>query len=157
MTGAPAMTVPAPPRPFPRFALVGAGLLIAATIIAAAVARYVGTDTFVPTAAVVVSRDLLFQDRADGSIAIVDAADGAPVEVVAPGTNGFLRAMLRGLARDRRREDAGRALPFRLTFYADGRLTLEDPFSGRRIDLEAFGHTNEQVFARLLPPRSATP
>ena len=33
---------------------------------------------------------------------------------------------------------------------ADGRLTLADPATGARIDLEAFGPTNAGVFARLL-------
>ena len=66
--------------------------------------------------------------------------------------------MLRGLARERKMEAIGPTTPFRLTGYADGRLTLEDPETGRRIDIEAFGHTNLEVFSRLLPlPRSTTP
>jgi putative photosynthetic complex assembly protein len=74
----------------------------------------------------------------------------APISVIAPGTNGFLRATMRGLARQRLREDEGADTPFRLTEWADGRLTLEDPATGRRIEMEAFGETNEAVFARLL-------
>ena len=34
---------------------------------------------------------------------------------------------------------------------ADGRLTLVDPGTGRRVDLESFGPTNSAVFAQLLP------
>ena len=34
---------------------------------------------------------------------------------------------------------------------ADGRLTLEDPTTHRTVELEAFGQTNEEVFAGLLP------
>ena len=57
---------------------------------------------------------------------------------------------MRGLARQRLRQDADRDVPFRLTGWADGRLTLEDPTTGRRIEMEAFGITNEEVFAHLL-------
>jgi len=139
-------------QPFPRFVLVGAGLLIAVTIMTAVLVRYyIGIDTFPPTTPAVAARDLRFEDRPDGSVNVIDAHDGKVVTVLAPGTNGFLRATLRGLARERRIEDAGKTTPFRLTGYADGRLTLEDPDTGRRIDLEAFGQTNLSVFVRLLP------
>jgi hypothetical protein len=40
--------------------------------------------------------------------------------------------------------------PFELAARADGRLTLTDPATGARIDLESFGPTNAGVFARLL-------
>ena len=58
---------------------------------------------------------------------------------------------MRGLASERKHEDIGDAVPFRLTEWADGRLTLEDPTTHRTIELEAFGRTNEEVFARMLP------
>jgi putative photosynthetic complex assembly protein len=69
---------------------------------------------------------------------------------VAPGTNGFLRATLRGLATERKRESQGAEVPFRLTAFADGRLTLLDPVTGRLVDLGAFGRTNEDAFAHLM-------
>ena len=64
-----------------------------------------------------------------------------------PETNGFLRGTMRGLARQRVRQDADRDIPFRLTEWADGRLTLEDPTTGRMVEMEAFGSTNEDAFA----------
>jgi putative photosynthetic complex assembly protein len=137
--------------------LIGAGLLIALSLLAASVSRYTGIDTYPPTAAAVASRDLRFEDRPDGAVNIINAEDGSTLEVLVPGTGGFLRATLRGLARERRREDVGAAPPFRLTGYADGRLTLTDPTTGRRVDLEAFGPANVQAFSRLLTARSATP
>jgi putative photosynthetic complex assembly protein len=137
--------------------LIGAGLLIAFSLLAAAYSRYTGIDTYPPTAAKVATRDLRFEDRPDGSVAITDARDGRTVEVLVPGTGGFLRATLRGLARERHREDVGPTAPFRLTQWADKRLTLEDPSTGRRVDLEAFGVANVQAFSRLLTERSATP
>jgi putative photosynthetic complex assembly protein len=151
------MASPLLSRPFPRFVLVISALLIAATIVTAAVVQYIGVNTYPPTAPALASRDLRFEDRTDGSVAVFNARDGQVLEVLAPGTNGFLRATLRGLVRQRKREDVGQAPPFRLTAYADGRLTLEDTGTGRRIDLEAFGQTQLQAFTRLLPPPGATP
>ena len=103
------------------------------------------------------SRDLLFRDLPDGGVAVFDAKDtSATIEIVAPATNGFLRATMRGLARQRLRQDADKETPFRLTEWADGRLTLEDPTTGRRVEMEAFGITNEQVFADLLTAKAGS-
>ena len=63
---------------------------------------------------------------------------------------------MRGLARERKRREIGPEPPFRLARAADGRLWLEDPSTGRRIDFIAFGPTNAQAFARLLT-RNPTP
>jgi putative photosynthetic complex assembly protein len=151
------MTAPTSGYHVPRFVLIGAALLIVATITAALAMRVIGIDRFPPTAAVLAERELRFTDRADGAITVTNAADGTVIDILAPGSNAFIRGTLRGLARQRRSEDVGKELPFRLTAYADGRLTLDDPGTGRRIDLEAFGPTNVQAFARFLPIRSATP
>ena len=98
----------------------------------------------------VAARDLRFEDRADGAVLIYDAASKTPFEVV-QGEAGFLRGTLRGLARTRHSEGLDDSVPFHLAAWPDGRLTLDDPATGRRLDLEAFGGTNEAVFARLLP------
>jgi putative photosynthetic complex assembly protein len=90
-------------------------------------------------------------DRADGAVVITDAASGRDVLVIAPGEDGFMRGTLRGLARDRRMRDLGPEAPFRLTAWTDGRLTLDDTATGRRLDLLAFGQTQAEAFARLLP------
>jgi hypothetical protein len=39
--------------------------------------------------------------------------------------------------------------------HPDGRLTLEDPATGRRMDLSAFGPSNAAVFARVLSNSTA--
>jgi putative photosynthetic complex assembly protein len=135
----------------PRSALIICWSAVILSIIAAGVGRYTGVADSRPTAPMVVSRDLVFQDRQDGGVAVFDTRDTAkPLEVVEPGTGYFLRALMRGLARQRIREDASHDVPFRLTQWADGRLTLEDPTTGRRVDMEAFGQDNEKVFANLL-------
>ena len=43
-----------------------------------------------------------------------------------------------------------RSQPFKLIARTDGRLTLFDPVTGQRIDLESFGPTNAAVFAPFL-------
>jgi putative photosynthetic complex assembly protein len=141
----------------PRTALIAAGLMIALVITGAAISRLSGASDSAPTAAPVMSRDLLFRDRADGAILVFDARDTSqPIQVVAPETNGFLRGTMRGLARQRIRQDADRDIPFRLTQWADNRLTLEDPTTHRTVELEAFGATNELVFARLLTAKAGS-
>jgi putative photosynthetic complex assembly protein len=141
--------------PFPRSTLLLAGLAVALSITIAAVGRITGAANSEPTARVVISRALLFKDRPNGAVAVFDATNPAvPIAIVAPETNGFLRATMRGLARQRLRQDADIDVPFRLTEWADGRLTMEDPTTGRRVEMEAFGITNEEAFARLLTAKA---
>ncbi len=148
-----------PPRTtFPRSALFGAAGLITLAIMAAAGARLTGVGTSrMPEGIPVASRELHFADRSDGAVVISEAASGRIVDVASPGTNGFLRSTMRGLARDRRRRDIGAEAAFRLTRWADGRLSLEDEATGRRIDLGAFGPTNAAVFANLMTAGSRMP
>ena len=136
---------------FPRPILIAASIVIAVSIATAAVGRMTGAANSAPTAPAIASRDLLFRDQPNGSVAVYDARNtGTPIDMIAPETNGFLRATMRGLARQRLRQDADREVPFRLTEWADGRLTLADPTTGRSVEMEAFGITNESVFAALL-------
>jgi putative photosynthetic complex assembly protein len=145
------------PPPFPRNTLILAGTVVLLSIITAAAGRITGAANSAPTAAPVASRDLLFRDRPDGGVAVFDATNtAAPIDIIAPATNGFLRATMRGLARQRLRQDADREVPFHLTEWADGRLTLEDPTTGRRVEMEAFGITNEEVFAGLLTAKEGS-
>lgn len=136
---------------FPRPLLALAAGAVIVSIVAAAVGRIEGLSSSAPDTASIASRDLLFRDQPNGGVAVYDANNtAAPIDVIAPETNGFLRATMRGLARQRLRQDADRNIPFRLTGWADGRLTLADPTTGRTVEMEAFGVTNEAVFARLL-------
>jgi putative photosynthetic complex assembly protein len=135
---------------FPRGPLYGAGALLLVALCAAGAGRVFGADGRPPASHVLAARDLTFEDRADGAVIVADADHPGHVTVMT-GENGFLRGTLRGLARTRRSEGIGPALPFRLTAWTDGRLTLDDPSTGREIELEAFGSLNEAVFARLLP------
>lgn len=137
-------------EPFPTGPLVGAGILIAFVIMASAVARGTAVPSMPETTGALQVRNLHFEDRYDGAVVVLDADLSREVDVVAPGTNGFLRATLRGLARDRKRQGTGPEVPFRLSHWPDGQTTLDDPVTGRRVVLDAFGTVNAHAFARLL-------
>ena len=86
---------------------------------------------------------------------VYDARDHQLVDTLAPGSNGFIRVVLRGLARERKLGDIGAQPPFRLTRYASGQITLTDTSTGKQIDLGAFGSTNTEAFARLMNLRGS--
>ena len=111
-------------------------------------------DSRDPEAQLVESRDLQFLDRDDGAVVVIDYLDGDTVEVVDPGTGGFVRGVMRGMARERRSKKVGTEPPYRLALWSDGRLTLDDPATGRWVELAAFGADNVSAFARMLsaPP-----
>jgi len=92
---------------------------------------------------------LRFEDRPDGSIAIIDYKTGKQIDAV-QGEAGFVRGTLRGLAQERKRRGLDSGPPFELIYRADGRLTLSDTATGRMVDLESFGPTNAGSFYRLL-------
>ncbi len=137
-------------QPFPRLALIGAAALIAFTLLAAAGSRLTAIGaTELPAAEPVSSVDLRFADLPDGSVRVT-AADGRVVEVLAPGSGGFVRGVLRGLNRDRKLRGIGPEEPYRLTRWRDGRLSLSDSATAARIDLEPFGPDNFEAFAAML-------
>ena len=140
-----------------RMPLFAAGALVVLSIAAVAAVRWSGMPISTPDAPVVAARVLQFADRQDGGIDVTDLATGQLVETVT-GQSGFIRGTLRGLARERRRAGVGPAEPFTLLAHSDGRLTLVDPSTSRRVDLESFGPTNQAEFVRMLPdrPQAAT-
>jgi putative photosynthetic complex assembly protein len=145
-------------RPFPRGALVAAAALVGLALVLALTARLTGVGRMaMPEAAAVSSLELTFQDRADGGVAVVEVPTGRLVQIVEPGTGGFIRGVLRSLTRGRMLDEVGADLPFRLTYWSDGRLTLEDAGTGQRIELESFGPTNMQAFASLLAAGKGAP
>lgn len=135
----------------PRGPIIAGAALIGATLIAVAAVRLSGIDISSRSQAPVVAETRLqFDDLPDGGIAVRDASAGTVLRVVPRGADGFLRGTLRALVRQRRLAEVGAQAPFRLSAHSDGRLTLDDPATGERIDLEAFGPTNAAVFAQLL-------
>ena len=140
---------PAAPDTMPRGPLWLIGALLLAALAGVAGVRLSGTEIREPDAAAVAQRSLRFEDRRDGSVAVLDARSGRQIESI-HGEAGFLRGTLRAMARERRKQGLGAEPAFELIARADGRLTLSDPATGERVDLESFGPTNAGVFARLL-------
>jgi putative photosynthetic complex assembly protein len=147
----PGDTAARPRAVIPPGLVVGAGLLLAVTIGFAGVTRLTHKNhvTLDPTYAVA-ERDLTFTDQPDGGVRIEEAGTGRLISTVPPRSGGFLRGILRGLVHDHRREANVPFTAFRLTRWADGRLSIEDPATQESFELEAFGSTNEKVFAQLL-------
>lgn len=95
---------------------------------------------------------LTFADSPDGGI-VVRSETG---EFVLPSEyNGFVRGVLRALARERRKLDVGPEEPFALSRDAAGNFYIGDPATGERIDLRAFGRDNAVAFVALLPSAGA--
>lgn len=137
---APAQTLPAAVR------LLGSLLLMVLLLVAWA--RWQGVSTRQPDAPTLWQRELNFRDGPAGEVLVLDAHTGATVAHF-QGEQGFLRSTLRALVRERKREGIGAQAPVQLIGRSDGRLTLLDPATGQRIDLEAFGPSNAAVFAGL--------
>jgi len=97
--------------------------------------------------------ELTFADSPDGGIIVRSQAG----EIVLPSEyNGFVRGVLRALARERRKVDVGPEEPFVLASDARGAFYLGDPSTGERIDLRAFGRDNAMAFVAILPGANAS-
>ena len=92
------------PDHIPRALLVGAAALVLVSLMAVAAVRLSGANIHAPDASAVATRSLRFEDRSDGSIAIIDARSGLEVERI-QGEAGFIRGALRALARERRKRE----------------------------------------------------
>ena len=146
----------------PKGTLYLAGALALFAFGAAAMVRLTGTPAAASPVALraaehvepVASRSLRFADRGDGAVVIADV-NGGIASVIQPGQQtGFIRGVMRGLARERKMRGIGQAPPFTLTAWHDGELSLTDSATGRSIELTAFGSANRAAFAALLETKS---
>ena len=145
MTSPTALPVPNPTLPL-AVKLIGSMLLL--ILLAIGFARWQGISDKQADAATVWQRDLVFADGPQGSVIVKDAQSQTEIAQF-EGEQGFLRSTLRALVRERKRQNIGPDAPMQLLGRADGRLTLLDPSTQQRIDLEAFGPSNASVFAGL--------
>ena len=137
----------------PRTTLIGAGALLAFTLAATSIVRIAN---IAPAASPVLmreqakilplaSRDLRFVDRADGSVVIGNARGGTVAVIAAGQKTGFVRGVMRGLARDRRARGIDNRPPFTLTLWRDGDMR---PSRGQRFALFQKGSYSERAFER---------
>lgn len=103
------------------------------------------------------TRRLTFRDSRDGAVLVYDAYSSETVARLQGELDGsgFVRGVMRGLARDRRMRGIGAEPPFELTLWSDGAISLTDIATGREIELGGFGPDNRAVFARFLERTSA--
>lgn len=141
---------------FPKPLLIGMGLMVIFSIVAAAFGRMTDIGTVRnPTTVPVSIRDISYLRADDETITIVDARSGEAIKTLAPQEGGFLRGSLRGIDRDRKLRGIALEQPWRLILWEDGALTLSDTVTGQRINLNGFGATNAAAFAALLDTRRA--
>ncbi|KPF64240.1 hypothetical protein IP69_18640 [Bosea sp. AAP35] len=137
----------------PRWTLIGMALLALSTIAIAGFARQTGIGvTGVPDSPAVAQVDLRFEDLSDGAVVVRDGR-GQVLETIPVSADGFIRGTMRSLARQRKQAGLSPELPFLLERRENGRLSLSDPSTGGRIELDAFGPGNAASFGRFLPPR----
>ena len=144
----------------PRPALIAAGVLVGFSLLMTAAVQIGWLErSAVPSAeraeaavSPLEQRSLLFADGADGSVVITEASTGEEVGMIAADSEqgGFIRGVLRGLARERRMHDVGSGPPFTLTLWQDGSMSLVDDATGRSVELGAFGPDTRAAFAVLL-------
>ena len=136
---------------FPRAGLIGVGVIVAGIVALAGISHATNAEhVTMPPTRPVAAIDLAFKDLPTGGVDITEAGTGRLVSTVAPNTGGFVRGIMRALVLGHRRAGEPDGMPFRLTRWADGRLTIADPSTRESFELEAFGSTNEQVFAAFL-------
>ncbi len=145
-----------PHETVPRLILLAAGGMIALTLALVGYNQYGGAGSDQPVrAAAVETRELHFEERADGKLAVYAGRDGPLLDLAGPQEKGFLRVAFSALKHGRRVRGITEPASFTLVSDADGGLTLEDPLTGQSIDLRAFGPVNTRAFVTLLPSRSA--
>ncbi|MBU3567400.1 photosynthetic complex assembly protein PuhC [Polynucleobacter alcilacus] len=100
-------------------------------------------------ASIVAKKTLHFRDLPSGAVGVISADNGQMIAQV-EGQAGFIRGILRAMARDRRMRQISSDDAFELVSRSDGRLTLIDLATNHRIDLESFGKDNAAEFAAFL-------
>ncbi|MCS6987808.1 MAG: photosynthetic complex assembly protein PuhC [Sphingomonadaceae bacterium] len=149
-----------PEPPVPKRALMAIGALVLATFALTGSVALGLLDRPKPASVqrveqgipVVAARRLVFLDRPDGALVIAEPGAPGVVQVIAPGTHqGFVRGVIRSMARERRLRELGPELPYRLMLWGDGRLSLLDEATGRVVELDSFGRDNRAAFRALLP------
>lgn len=151
------LTTPSAPRAFSPMLLLAAAAVSSLLLVAAA--RWNGAPAPQFDSPVTHGRALQFEDTANGAVLVRDAATGVQVALF-EGEQGFVRGVLRSMARTRRLQSADIHAPLLLQNHADGSLSLFDASTGERIHLESFGATQRASFARLqdtaATPRAST-
>ena len=107
--------------PLPATPLIFAIALICSALAVAWGARISGVGTtHLDYTRAAATRDLLFEDAASGSVLVRDATSQQQIGQIVPGSDGFVRAVMRNLARERLISGGTKTMPFTLTRWENG-------------------------------------
>jgi putative photosynthetic complex assembly protein len=135
---------------FPRWFLSGAAGVMLFAIIAAATASWTNQGaTRVGEPPVAGVLELRFVAQPDRTMLAQRVTDGRTLEVLPADGSGFIRGAVRSLLRQRMLSGQDVNLSFHLIERKDGRFSLVDPATRTRMELDGFGPTNSEAFARL--------
>lgn len=144
--------MPQSPDHVPPVVLRATAVLVVGAVLAIATARLTGVPpaALPPVAAPAVERALVIVRDTAGGVRVTDAGTGVLVADLDPLAAGFIAGVDRALARERMKHGLDGDLPVRVVRWEDGRLSLIDPATGWRAELQGFGPDNLEAFARLL-------
>lgn len=137
----------------PRPVLFAAAALVGLSILAASLARVnrgVDEVSLVDASTPATLRELRFVDRTGGGVEVFDALTRESLGILEVGKDGFVRGVMRALARQRRLKNISRETPVQLIQIDGHGLVLFDPATGQRVYLNAFGQTNVEAFTRFM-------
>jgi putative photosynthetic complex assembly protein len=148
---------PDPSHPLPRPIIAGGSFLMVAAVALCAVAHATGVGvTASPAPVAVASRDLVFTETDDGLLRVAEPGPGGRELSRFEGADGgFIRAMVRGLIRNRTRYGEPAVGAFRVSRDAEGAIWLQDVATRQNVDLRAFGPTQVEAFAQFVPAPDA--
>ena len=147
-------------RPFPKPALIGAGLLILSTITGVGIIQaqkhfaHASNATIIEATAPQQSRTLRFVDQGDGvsvyggHVRVFDAMTGSELQPLQE-REGFVRAVLNSLMYQRTKLGISAAPVFELSRWPDGKITIKDQATGAAINVGDFGPGNKAAFLRF--------
>jgi len=96
------------------------------------------------------TRQIKFNDTADGSVQVVDATTGEELGLYAQGEGGFVRATARAMVHNRIQHGIGSQVPFELITWDSGDMTLRDTQTGRAVELSAFGTKTYVIYQDIM-------
>ena len=105
----------------------------------------------IPDEPALATRVLAVEDAAQGTVIVRDAKTGENIVTYKHGEGSFFRATLRTLVNDRRHKGLALGGNFRLEAHSGHQLFLIDETSGKTLSMNAFGPSNTEVFAALMP------
>lgn len=132
----------------PRWALIAAGCLVSGTIALATISSLGAKRVAMPQASAPITA-LRFDQNAAQALIVTNAVTGKQVAFIAPTADAFLRTTLRTMIETRISDGITRTAPFLLIPTGKDDLVLDDPATGQKIDLQAFGPSNSVQFQNL--------